>query len=77
MSTIVAFVNGARVEVAAGSTALEALRASDPAEGDAVAAGTRVLTDSRGLPIAAASPAHGGIVLRTASVRALRDAETA
>ena len=39
-----------------------------------VSAGTRVITDSRGLPIAADTPAYGGAIYRLASARALREA---
>lgn len=68
------YVNAVGLTVPAGSTALDAVRAHDPAAADAVVAGQRVITDSRGLPIAATEPAHGGAIYRLASARALRDA---
>ena len=68
------YVNAAGLTVPAGATALDAVRAHDPAVADAVVKGDRVITDSRGLPIAPDTPAHGGAIYRLASARALRDA---
>jgi hypothetical protein len=68
------YVNATGLTVPAGATALDAVRAHDPAAADAVVAGQRVITDSRGLPIAADEPAFGGAIYRLASARALRDA---
>ena len=47
------------------------------AEGEAVDAGTRGVTDSRGLPVSASTPVHGGAIFRLVSARAGRaeDAE--
>lgn len=64
-----AFVNAAAVSVAPGATALDAVRAWKPDEADAVTGGTRVITDSRGLPIDAATPLQAGAILRTISNR--------
>ena len=49
-----AFVNGATVSIARGASALDAVRAHDAAVADAVVAGDRAMTDSRGLPVAVA-----------------------
>lgn len=68
------FVNAAGVTVPAGATALDAVRAHDPALADAVSAGSRVITDSRGLPIEPGERAYAGAIYRLASARALRDA---
>jgi len=68
------FVDAVGLTVPAGASALDAVRAHDPAAADAVVAGQRVITDSRGLPIAADEPAFGGAIYRLASARALRDA---
>jgi len=75
--SLVVFVNARPVHVAAGATVLDAVRAFDAAEGDALAAGTRGVTDSRGLRIEAAAPVHGGAIFRLVSARAGRteDAE--
>ena len=68
------YVNAAGVTVPAGATALDAVRAQDPTLADAVVAGSRVITDSRGLPIDPAEKAFSGAIYRLASARALRDA---
>ncbi len=65
-----AFVNERGVSAPRGCTALDVVRAFDPAIADAIAAGTQRLTDSRGLPIEPAAPAHGGAIYRTLPVRA-------
>lgn len=71
------FVNARIVHVAAGATVLDAVRAFDTAEGEALAAGARGVTDSRGLPAPADAPVHGGAIFRLVSARAGRAAETA
>lgn len=68
------YVDAVGLTVPTGATALDAVRAHDPALADAVVAGQRVITDSRGLPVAAGEPAHGGAIYRLASARALREA---
>ena len=62
--TVRVFVNGAGYDAAAGGTALDAvaLHAADDAE--RVRAGSLVVTDSRGLPVAADTPLFNGAVLR-------------
>ncbi|MHB1069280.1 MAG: hypothetical protein ACYC1W_05415 [Gemmatimonadaceae bacterium] len=69
---VTVFVNARVVQVPTGATVLDAVRAFDPAEGDAVAAGTRGVTDSRGLPVAPTGPVHGGAIFRLVSARAAR-----
>lgn len=71
------FVNARAVQVPAGATVLDAVRAFDGAEGDAFAAGTRGVTDSRGLPVPTTAGVHGGAIFRLVSARAGRaeDAE--
>ncbi len=66
------FVNARVVQVPTGATVLDAVRAFDRAEGDAFAAGTRGVTDSRGLPVAPTGPVHGGAIFRLVSARAAR-----
>ena len=67
--TIRVFVNARGYDVPAGASALDAVRAADSAEGDAVAAGARIITDSRGLPVAGDTPAHGGAIYRLVTNR--------
>jgi len=71
------FVNAQAVQVPPGATALDAVRVFDPAAAEAVGAGLRGLTDSRGLPVAPSVPVHGGAIFRLVSARAGRtgDAE--
>lgn len=71
MSTppVIAFVDGKRVEVPAGGTVLDAVRALDPNVADAVERGTRGIADSRGLPIASDAPVGGGTILRLVAPR--------
>ena len=64
------FVNAAAINVDAGATALECVRTWRSEEADAIASGKRVITDSRGLPIATDSPARAGSIYRTVSNRA-------
>jgi hypothetical protein len=64
-TTIRVFVNGGAVDANAGASALECVRAWRADEADSVADGTRVITDSRGLPIPAETPARAGSIYRT------------
>ena len=67
--TLRAWVNGSPVDVPPGATALDCVRASMAEEGDAVVAGRRVITDSRGLPTDLVSAAHAGAIYRTIAAR--------
>lgn len=62
--TIRVFVNASGVDVPAGATALDAVRAQDTSAAADVEAGTRLITDSRGLPIDSSSPMSAGSILR-------------
>lgn len=70
MTTLRVFVNATAIEVQSGATALDCVRQWLGDEADAVVAGRRVITDSRGLPIPTDSPSHAGSIYRTASNRA-------
>jgi hypothetical protein len=61
------FVNATPVDVDAGASALECVRAWRAEEADAVEAGKRRITDSRGLAIAGSSTAQAGSIYRTVS----------
>jgi hypothetical protein len=63
------FVNAAAIDVRAGATALDCVRLWRADEADAVVSGARVITDSRGLPIPADSPARAGSIYRTVANR--------
>jgi hypothetical protein len=58
------FVNGRGLDVDAGATALDAVRAFDPEAAEAVSRGERVVTDSRGLPSDVAVPIQAGAIFR-------------
>jgi hypothetical protein len=73
--SLTVFVNARAVHVAPGATVLDAVRAFDPAEGDALAAGTRGVTDSRGLPASSDASVYGGAIFRLVSARAGRAGE--
>ena len=63
------FVNAAGVEVPSGATALDAVRAWNSDAANDVTSGSRVITDSRGLPIAATAPMSAGSILRLIAKR--------
>jgi hypothetical protein len=64
------YVNAVGLDVPAGATALDAVRSWNAAEADAVARGARVITDSRGLPVAADVAVYAGAIFRLVSSRA-------
>jgi hypothetical protein len=68
-ATVRVFVNGRGVDAPAAATALDAVRLADPPSADAIAAGARMVTDSRGLPIPSDTPLFGGAILRVVSNR--------
>lgn len=69
------YVNAVPVDVPVGGTALDAVRIWNAAAADAVAAGDRMLTDSRGLPAPSHSPAFTGAIFRVIAARARADDE--
>ena len=62
--TVRVFVNGKGYDAAAGGTALDAVTLHARADADGVRAGKLLVTDSRGLPIAADTPLFNGAVIR-------------
>ena len=70
MSDVIrAYVNGKGVDVSAGATAIDAVRAYDAEAADQVVAGARALSDSRGLPLEPGAPIVGGTIMRIVSGR--------
>jgi hypothetical protein len=67
------YVNSKGLDLPEGSTALDAVRAWDAEAADALAAGDRVLADSRGLPTSPDTPLHGGAIFRVLPARRRRD----
>ena len=62
--TLRVFVNGKGYDAANGATAVDAVALHAAADADRVRAGSLLVTDSRGLPIAADTPMFNGAVLR-------------
>jgi hypothetical protein len=58
------FVNATGVDVPAGSTALDAVRAWNSDAAGEVSAGARLITDSRGLPIGSETAVVAGSIFR-------------
>lgn len=74
MTVVRVFVNARGYDVPADASALDAVRAADVAEADAVAAGARLITDSRGLPVPAETVVYAGVIYRVVANRS-RDGE--
>ena len=64
-----AYVNGRGVDVPAGASAIDAVRAWDVAAAEQVVAGDRALTDSRGLPLEPSAILTAGSIVRLVSGR--------
>lgn len=71
------FINSSGLDVPAGSTALDAVRAFDATAATEVEAGARIITDSRGLPIDGATAMSAGSILRVIPNRARPAADDA
>lgn len=69
MTDIRVFVNASGVDVPTGATALDAVRAFSADAAAEVSGGTRLITDSRGLPIDATTPMVAGSILRLIAKR--------
>ena len=69
------YVNAVALDLPEGSTALDAVRAWNASAADAVAAGEKVLADSRGLPASPDSLLHGGAIFRVLPARRRHEAD--
>ncbi|MDF2774683.1 MAG: hypothetical protein K0S86_4183 [Geminicoccaceae bacterium] len=67
------YVNAVALDLPDGSTALDAVRAWNAPAADAVAAGEKVLADSRGLPASPDTPLQGGAIFRVLPARRRQD----
>lgn len=67
MTEIRVYVNERGVTVPAGASALDAVRAADPALAERVARGEAALADGRLVPLAPDAPLAGGAILRATS----------
>jgi hypothetical protein len=68
------FVNSTKIELAAESTALDAVRLWSADAAREVSDGTRIVLDDRGLPIDPHTAVHGGSIFRLVPARAASDA---
>ena len=73
--TVRVFVNARPVDVPSGAAAIDAVRAHDSALADAVVAGARLVTDSRGLPVDPGVAVKAGSIFRVIAHRAADDVE--
>lgn len=64
---IAVFLNDRMVWAAPGSSVRELVEAEEPALGSAVAGGTAVVTDGRGIALGADSPVFPGAIVRVAA----------
>lgn len=62
--TVRVFVNASGVDIPAGSTALDAVRAFSDDAANEVVNGARLITDSRGLPVDGTVPVSAGSIFR-------------
>lgn len=67
--TVRIYINSHPIEVDASATALDAIDAWDPAMAEAIRAGERLITDSRGMVTAGASGVHNGAIFRIVRAR--------
>lgn len=67
--TIRVYVDSVAVDVSPSATVIDAVNVASPDLGAAVIAGERTVTDSRGLPVTADAPLHGGAILRVVAAR--------
>jgi hypothetical protein len=68
-ATVRVYVNGRGVDAPASGTPVDAVRIADTALADAVAAGERLVTDSRGLPVEANAALYNGAIFRVIANR--------
>lgn len=69
MTSVRVYVNARGHDVAVTATALDAVHAADPIEADAVRAGARLITDSRGLAVAPETVVYAGAIYRLVTRR--------
>ncbi len=70
-------MNATAVDVPRGATAIDAIRAVDPALAAGILDGSRAIADSRGLPALPDTPLHGGAIFRVVGSREKQPTEPA
>jgi hypothetical protein len=73
MSTVRVYVNARGYDVPATACALDAVAMADAADASAVQSGSRLITDSRGLPVTPETTVYAGVIYRVVTNRG-RDA---
>lgn len=68
-ATVRVYVNGRGVDAPASGSPVDAVRVADPALADAIAAGDRLITDSRGLPVESGMTLYNGAIFRVVANR--------
>jgi hypothetical protein len=74
--TVRVYINAKPVEVAATSTALDAVEAWDETQAAAIRRGERLITDSRGIVTANDTRLHNGAIFRIVRARQGSDDDT-
>jgi hypothetical protein len=69
MPSVRVYVNARGYDVPIDAVALDAIRVADGAEADAVSAGARRITDSRGLFVPVDAPVYAGVIYRVVTNR--------
>jgi len=67
------YINAKPVEVDSSATALDAVQAWDELQAKAIRDGERLITDSRGIVTANATPVHNGAIFRIVRARQAAD----
>lgn len=68
-ATVRVYVNGRGVDAPASGTPVDAVRVADAALADAVVAGEKLVTDSRGLAVEANAALYNGAIFRVIANR--------
>ncbi|MCC6931340.1 MAG: hypothetical protein IT359_20295 [Gemmatimonadaceae bacterium] len=68
-ATVRVYVNGRGVDAPANGTPVDAVRLVDAALAEAIVAGERLVTDSRGLPLESNAPVFAGAIFRVVANR--------
>lgn len=63
------YIDAKPVDASRGSQLIDALAAASPADAEQVRGGSRMITDSRGLPAAPESEVYDGAIFRIVSAR--------
>ena len=68
-ATVCVYVNGRGVDAPAAGSPVDAVRLFDASLADAIVAGDRIVTDSRGLPVDGVAALYDGAIFRVVSNR--------